>query len=142
MKLRYLSILFWAILLSACASSLRVNSDFDPNTNFSSFKSYQWLKVDMPNDLWNQRAMDAIDSTLASKGWTKVEDGGEVGIVALGTTKQEQSINTFYNSFGAGWGWGWRGWGGAATTTVSTYQVGTLIVDLFDAKRSSSFGAE
>ena len=36
-------------------------------------------------------------------------------------------------------GYGWRGWGGAggmgsATTTTSEYTVGTLVVDIFDAK--------
>lgn len=90
----------------------------------------------MPNEIWDKRAMDTIDATLAAKGWTKVESGGDVGVVALGTTEQQQSVNTFYNSYGAGWGWGWRGWGGmgTATTTVSTYNVGTLVVDMFDAK--------
>jgi hypothetical protein len=36
-------------------------------------------------------------------------------------------------------GYGYRGWGGmggmgTATTTVSEYMVGTLVVDIFDAK--------
>jgi hypothetical protein len=37
-----------------------------------------------------------------------------------------------------GGGWGWRRFGGGgfgdATTTTETYQVGSLVVDLFDAK--------
>ena len=35
------------------------------------------------------------------------------------------------------WRWGYRGWGmgmGSATTTVNEYRVGTLVVDIFDAK--------
>jgi hypothetical protein len=38
-------------------------------------------------------------------------------------------------SDGLAGGWRWRGFGGfgEATTTVDTYKVGTLVVDLFDA---------
>lgn len=138
MKLRYLTLLFSILFLSACAGSLKVNSDYDRSVNFSSFKTYTFLKVEMPNPLWNQRVIDAVDSALTAKGWTKVESGEDVGIVALGTTKNQQDINTFYSGFGPGWGYGYRGWGGmgmgTATTTVSNYKVGTLIVDLFDGK--------
>jgi len=47
-------------------------------------------------------------------------------------TRQEKSLNTFYDGFGGGWRWG--GGFGTATTTVDTYEEGTLIVDMFDAK--------
>jgi hypothetical protein len=45
--------------------------------------------------------------------------------------KNQRTLNTFYNGFGGGWRWG--GGFGDATTTVNTYKVGTLVVDLFDA---------
>ena len=49
-------------------------------------------------------------------------------------THNQQTLNTFYDGFGGGWRW--RGFGGLgeATTTTETYKVGTLVVDLFDAK--------
>jgi Domain of unknown function (DUF4136) len=46
-------------------------------------------------------------------------------------TKNQQTLNTFYDGFGGGWRWGGFG---DATTTTETYKVGTLVVDLFDAK--------
>jgi hypothetical protein len=54
-------------------------------------------------------------------------------------THNQQTLNTFYDGFGGGWGWrrfGGGGFGGLgeATTTTETYKVGTLVVDLFDAK--------
>jgi hypothetical protein len=51
-------------------------------------------------------------------------------------TQNHQTLNTYYDNFGGGWGWR-RGGGmvfGDATTTEDTYKVGTLVVDLFDAK--------
>ena len=68
-----------------------------------------------------------------------MDSGGDVSIIAVETTQNQQSLNTFYDGFGGGWGYrrfGGGGFGGLgeATTTTETYKVGTLVVDLFDAK--------
>lgn len=51
---------------------------------------------------------------------------------AFGKTHPEHTVNMFYDGFGGGWRL--RGFGdfGEASTTVDTYKVGTLIVDMFD----------
>ena len=73
---------------------------------------------------------------MQAKGWT-LADSGDVALVANVSTSQQQSLDTFYTG-GPMVGWGWRGWGGmgmgSATTTVRNYTVGTLVVDMFDAK--------
>ena len=76
----------------------------------------------------------AADAALAAKGWTQVESGGDISIVAIEINRDHQTLNTFYDDFGGGFRW--RGFGGfgEATTTSDTYTVGTLVVDLFDAK--------
>jgi hypothetical protein len=68
-------------------------------------------------------------------GWTQVASGGQVAIVAMETTQNQQTLNTLYDGFGGGWGWRRFGGGGFgdATTTTENYKVGTLVVDLFDA---------
>jgi hypothetical protein len=60
-----------------------------------------------------------------------VESGGDVSIMAMEMNESHQSLNTYYDNFGGGWRWG-SGFG-TATTTETTYQVGTLVVDLFDS---------
>jgi hypothetical protein len=63
-----------------------------------------------------------------------VDSGGDVSVVAMEITHNQQTLNTFYDGFAGGWRW--RGFGGFgdSTTTTETYKVGSLIVDLFDAK--------
>ena len=73
---------------------------------------------------------------IASKGWRKAPDTQADIIVLLhGATQTKQNVNTFYS--GGYGGYGYRGWGGgmgSAQTTVSEHRVGTLVVDMFDAK--------
>jgi hypothetical protein len=77
---------------------------------------------------------------LTAKGWTQVASGADVSVIAMQKTREEQTLNTFYDGFGGGWGWrgfGGEGFGdgfGESTTTTDIYRVGALIVDLFDAK--------
>lgn len=74
----------------------------------------------------------AVDAELSAKGWQRVSTGGDAALAAIGSVKNEQQMNTFYDTFGGGWFW--RGFGdGIATTTVSTIPIGNLNVDIFDA---------
>lgn len=125
-------ILGGAILLATFASAEDVKTDYDRNVDFSQFKTYSWEKVETRDPLWVSRIKDAVNAVLTAKGWTPVESGGDVAIVALEMTKDHRSVNTYYDGFGGGWRWG--GGFGDATTTVDTYKVGTLVLDLFDSK--------
>jgi hypothetical protein len=108
-----------------------VKTDYDRNADFTRYKTYSWEKVQTQDQLWVDRIEGAVNAALAAKGWTQVPSGGNVAIVAIEMTKNQQTLDTFYNGFGGGWRWG--GGFGDATTTVDTYKVGTLVVDLFDA---------
>ena len=124
-------------LLSASASfAQQVKTDYDRGADFSQFKTYTWEKVQTQDQLWVDRIKEAVNTALAAKGLTPVESGGDMAIVAIEMTKNQQTLNTFYDGFGGGWGWrrgGGFGGFGDATTTTDTYKVGTLVVDMFDA---------
>ena len=123
-------------ILSATAALAEVRTDYDRNADFSRYKSYSWKNVHTENPLWGDRIKAAVNAALAGKGWTEVESGGDVSIMAMEMTKEHRTLNTYYDNFGGGWGWRrWGGFGdgfGTSTTTEDTYQVGTLVVDLFD----------
>src|ERR1700752_796643 len=118
----------------AASFAEQVKTDYDHNAKFGQYKTYSWEKVQTKDPLLVQRIETAVNTALTAKGWTLVESGGDVSIVAMEITQNQQTLNTFYDGFGGGWRW--RGFGGfgEATTTTDTYQVGTLVVDLFDAK--------
>jgi len=122
--------------LAATASLAEVKTDYDRTADFSRYKTYSWGKVHTHNPLWADRVKAAVASALAAKGWTEMESGGNVSIMAMEMTEDHRTLNTYYDNFGRGWGW--RRWGGVgdgfgtSTTTEETYKVGTLVVDLFD----------
>jgi hypothetical protein len=123
-------------LLAGGSSAQQVKTDYDRGANFAQYKTYSWEQVKTKDALDVDRIKSAVNAALAAKGWTQADSGGDVSIVAMEMTRNQQTLNTFYDGFGGGWGW--RGFGGGgfgeATTTTDTYKVGTLVVDLFDTK--------
>jgi hypothetical protein len=124
------------LLFAGKLSAQQVKTDFDRNANFGQYKTYSWEQVKTKDALDVGRIKAAVNAALAAKGWTQVDSGGDVSIIAMEMTHDQQTLNTFYNGFGGGWGWRRFGGGGLgeATTTTETYRVGTVVVDLFDTK--------
>jgi Domain of unknown function (DUF4136) len=123
---------FMMVLLGS-AFGQHIQTDFDHQANFSRYKTYSWQEVKASNSLWDDRIKDAVNAQLAAKGWTQVDNGADVAIVAIKTTQTETTLQTFYD--GLGDGWRWRGFGGfgESTTTEQDYKEGTLVVDMYDA---------
>ena len=128
LQIRFLTLFAVVLALATIALAMDVKTDFDHHANFSQYKTYSFAKVETPDPLWDDRVKEAIDRALSAKGWTRVPSGGDVSIVAVGTTREKQTLQTFYDGFD---GWFWGGFG-QSTTYVEHYPVGTLIVDLFD----------
>jgi len=124
------------LLFAGKASAQQVKTDYDRSANFAQYKTYSWEHVKTQDPLDVDRIKSAVNAALAAKGWSQVDSGGDVCINAVEITRNQQTLNTFYNGFGGGWGWRRFGGGGFgdATTTTETYKVGTVVVDLFDSK--------
>src|SRR5580692_1156153 len=130
---RILSLIGIALLCAGVSFAQQVKTDYDRSADFSQYKTYSWEKVQTQDPLWVSRIKEAVNSALTAKGWTEAPSGGSVSIVAIEMTQDRQTLDTFYNGFGGGWRWRGGGGFGDATTTVDTYKVGALVVDLFDA---------
>jgi len=123
----------------ASASAQKVTTDWDHATDWSKYKTY-YIEIQKPwgNQLGEERAIAATDSALKSRGWTRVQalDQANAAVLLNGVKQQQESATTMYSGGGYG-GWGYRGWGGGmqtATTSTSTWNTGTLIVDIFDVQ--------
>ena len=135
------------LLMAGSAFALKVNVDFDKETDFSHYKTYAFAEgTPTPETLTNQRIERAIEAQLAAKGLTKVDSNADLTVVYHCSVTQKTQLNStslggwgWGPGWGRGWGWGgrWRGgWGalgGNAITQVEQIPVGTLIVDVGDS---------
>ena len=119
------------VLLFVTASAARadkVTFDYDHNTNFFKYKTFMWVQEPKTAEpFMKDRIVQAINTQLQIKGLRQVSECADLVLGANVATEEKHTWETYYS--GSGWGWG----GGWATTTVETYEVGTLTVDLFDA---------
>lgn len=127
------AVVLGAVLLTACASSPEIITDRDPSVDFSRYSTYYWAQSpEGIEPLQQQRIQQGVDDRLQMRGWRLDPEQGRVAIAAHVATQQKRRLDTFYNGAPMRY-WGWYGWGPTmATTTEHVYEVGTLIIDMFD----------
>jgi len=122
-----------ALGLAARLSAQDVKVDWDKDADFGKIKTFS-IKIGTTwgNPLAEKRVLAEFEQALSGKGWTKTDDeaSADAIVVLHGATQTKRDLNTFYSGGG---GWRFRGLG-SATTTVNEYTVGTLVVDIFDAR--------
>ena len=150
----YLYLLLVAIVTAGCGSSVSVTSDYDETTDFSQYKTFSYYGwADNSDKILTQFDKDRIESAVknefAKRGITSNQDNGDAIISLYVVVDQKTSYSSYtdhYNNgmyggmyagryryrygYGAGYGMG----SSTTTTTENNYAVGTLIVDVFDAK--------
>jgi Domain of unknown function (DUF4136) len=118
------------LLLLACsfATTQDVKTNYMPGTDFSAYKTYQWVAVEgakQPDQIVDQEIKQAINGQLQAKGFTLAAAGGKADLyVAYQVALQDQRQ---WSAYGTG-----RLGGGMGTATSSTITNGTLAVDFYD----------
>jgi hypothetical protein len=123
-----------AILCSGC-STLKVSTDFMPGTDFTAYKTFAFKDVvDFKNAIFETRLKNAVATQLVAKGMARKDENPDLWVVLRPRLTKETQINTVETG-GYGYGMRYGGMGmGTATTTVQEIPVGTLVIDLVDAK--------
>jgi hypothetical protein len=121
-----------ALAVAGGARAQDVKVDFDNAVNFGAIKTFSVkLGTSWGNPIGEKRVTDEVTQALVAKGWTLApEDQADAHVVLHGASETKRSLNTYYSGMG---GYRWGGMG-TATTTQTEYVVGTLLVDIFDAK--------
>ncbi|ADJ27789.1 DUF4136 domain-containing protein [Nitrosococcus watsonii] len=130
-------------LASACATTIKGRSDYNPAVNFADYHTFSWIGdsplISAPsgmNPINVQRIMDEIRHDLTAKGYRFVHDQTEADFVVSFTigTRDKINIDSYPAAYGGYWGWGGRYYGGTGmmATDVETYTEGVLAIDIFD----------
>jgi Domain of unknown function (DUF4136) len=141
MQRRLVTLAIAALLTPAVVIAQKVSYDYEKSANFSAFRTYAHKDgTKVGQQLIDDRIVNAIDAELAAKGFTKTESNPDVFVVYHMAFDKQKDISTFSSGYGGGYGpygWGWGGgWAGGTTTTqVRDILIGTLVIDLADAKK-------
>ena len=148
-----------SLSLAACATTASFNSDYDPEQDFSGYKTFSWagddpmtVFGDLPIPATAEPKIErAIRAELESKGFTYVEDRTTADFAVsftVGTRDEERvtQVPTSYYVNRTNWRWGRGYYPGlypgiyTSPSTISetrTYTKGTLAIDIFDVERKS-----
>lgn len=98
-----------------------------PNTNFSSFHTYQWANCGNahPSGVLDAEIKQDIEANLVQKGFTKVAPETQSDLLVCYQVAVQQQRQ--WNAYGMG---GFR-FGGMGTATSSTINDGTLVFDVY-----------
>src|ERR1700756_3770239 len=80
-----------ALFLANASFAQQVKTDFDRALNFSQYKTYSWEKVQTADPASVGRIKAAVNAALAAKGWTQVESGGDISIIAIEMNRDHQT---------------------------------------------------
>jgi len=145
MKLRVLLTLV-CLLAVTPALAAKVFIDYDPDYRLSADWTFAWKETAetslADSQPWlHQRIVNDIESYLITSGASENRNAPNVYVTYHTSTKTELSLDTDHFGYGypGGWSrWGYYGgygaYGGTSTTTVRTYEKGSLVVDVWDAK--------
>jgi len=120
--------LAFVFLLAAIGRADRVTSDYDHTVNFAMYKTFMWIQEPESREpFMKKRIMASVSAELAARGITQVNDGADLAVGANIITEERHTWEDYYD----GTRWGWEP---GLVTKVRTYEIATLIVDLFDAR--------
>jgi hypothetical protein len=120
-------------LVATGAAAQNVTYDFDKTAEFSAFKTYAWVRgTNLSDELNHKRIVNAVDAQLAAKGLVKADSSAQPDVLVAYHASFNRNLQI--TGFSSGWG----GYRFAASRSGSARAeeilVGTLVVDLVDAK--------
>jgi hypothetical protein len=122
-----------AAWLGTIAFAQTVTFDYDRAADFSKFKTYTWVRgTNLDDQLNHARIVRAVDAQLASRGFVRSETSATADVLVAYHASFDKNLQI--NGFSSGWG-GYRfGGNRSGTANVEEILVGTLAVDVVDAR--------
>jgi hypothetical protein len=128
-----------AMAVGGCAG-VRTQTDFDPTADFRGYRTYTWVteeplmrveqgKGGAVSPLVQQRIRDAIDRTLAGRGYRQEKPGDFAVAFTVGVRERQYLSHWYpYDPFY------YRGryWRYPPQPVIETYAEGTLVIDIFE----------
>lgn len=139
------------VLLSVGCLGPRVYTDRDPSIDFAPLETFSWLDPPLReapreegvpvadpfvhNTLLDKRVREAVEKALTARGYRKA-DAGEADFAVRYEVVSREIVRDSPVYIGGGYGYRHYG-GGAVYSNTTSYQEGTLILDVIDPETES-----
>jgi len=132
------------VLLAACASGPDIQSDYDPEVDFSQYKTFGFfspMSIEGNNysTLFGRQFRDSIGREMRARGYVE-SNNPDLSVNVSARLQEKTKVTTTtdpmmmggYYGYRRGYYDPWMGYGYGTTTNVSQYTEGTINVDLVD----------
>lgn len=120
-------------LLGTVALAKSVTYDYDRGADFSRYKTYTWSRgTELRDELNHARIVRAVEAQLAGEGLTRVEPSARPDVLVAYHASFERNLEI--HGFSQGWGPFGLGPDRTGSARVQPVVVGTLVVDIIDAR--------
>lgn len=127
-----------ALSLSACETTPRVTTDFDPSANFSRYKTFDWVSQSAPqgtNPLIFERVKKSVERNLAEKSFTQSSAPDFAVAITIGARDRIEPTYWgpyYYPGYGRAFRYGWAY--PYSSGDLRTVTDGTVTIDIFDVQ--------
>lgn len=127
------------LFMVTVAGAATVTVDYDQDTDFSLFKSFQFIDTEdssfsQSNPIMHKRIVDLLEERLTAAGMEKVEENPDLYVTYHGKSREGNKFNSAAYGYST-WDGAYVSWGGEVHTgSQFVYEEGTLTVDAWDAR--------
>lgn len=133
------------LVLAACATAPKFNSEFKQGADFTKYKTY--TVVPLPQSVegmdpgagirLSSSALASAKAAMGGKGYTEAADAkqADVALIIKGRSVPKTDVTDWGFSYGVGWGgYPYSAAYYGSNVSVDQYDEGTLIVEAYDVK--------
>jgi hypothetical protein len=129
-------LLLCALMLTASvAIAHQVKADYDRSAEFYRYTTFMWLQEpQLTNSFMNEQIINAVNAELQARGLCLVTGNADLAVSAHTLMDENPKLKFFYADLAGGWNWYYYWTPTPSVTVLETFEVGTLVVDLFDTQ--------
>ena len=122
----------FTLIFSAC-NSLKVVSDYDPQVNFSTYRTFRFMENedDTYNTLVQSRIKEEVTKNMEKLGYS-YDDEAPLAINLMHNVTTERQVTTTSNFYSGRRYYHYAEW----DVNVYDYKKGSLVIDLVDVKKN------
>jgi len=133
-------------LVAVPAAAQKVSVDWDRDANFESFKSFAWVdgpptRLEGNHPMVHSLIKNSIEYWMTSGGMVEDTENPDLNVTYHTGGKESYQFMTTAYGYSYPVGWGYMGGTYTGSTMMTTYDEGTLVIDIWNAEtKKAVFG--